>query len=172
MRAIIFSHAMHIDLRKTAEGTTSYSEVLLLPEELSEAGSINSAVDSDITVRRLGPQFFVEIVYEAVVARECGRCLKSFTEKIIGRFEFILLPHGEEDMATDSVDCFFYSSEEDIIDFSQTLYDEIMIEVPIIAVCKQDCKGFSTKLTKEVTVEEPLEIDPRWAALKNLKENN
>jgi uncharacterized protein len=163
---------MYIDLKKTIEGTSSYKTILKLSAELAETGGVSVDVPTEIMIRRLGSQIFVELLYDATVVRDCGRCLESFTEKVEGVVEFILLAEGEEDMETDSVDCYFYETEEDEIDFSQTLYDDIMIQVPIRALCRYDCPGFSVEDSKDVEEKEVTDTDPRWAALSKLKKSN
>ncbi len=163
---------MHINIKKIAEGTSSYKTTLVLPVELSENGGVVCDVPAEVVVRRLAAQLFVEVNYTATINRECGRCLESFVEKVEACVEFILLPEGDEDMETDHVDCYFYESEEDVVDFSQTLYDDIMVQVPISALCSKDCPGFSVEESVEPEVEEVTDVDPRWAALDKLRNRN
>ena len=61
---------------------------------------------------------------------------------------------------------------EDEIDLTEIAREQILLDVPQQFFCKEDCQGLCQKCGTNLNLEqcdcEESEIDPRWAALKNL----
>lgn len=165
---------MFIDIRKTPEGHSSADAQLSFPEALREAGRVVEEFPASISVSRYDGYVFVKVEYEGEVTRECDRCLKEYTVKVPGSVEFTLQSaEVDEDVASEEVDTYVFETEDDQIDFSQTVYDDMMIRLPSKSLCDENCPGFEK--TAE-SVEDELQsdeqepaIDPRWAALGKLK---
>lgn len=165
---------MFIDIRKTAEGHSSAEVMLSFPQELQEAGRVVSEFPATVSVSRYNGYLFVTVDYEGEVTLECARCLKEFTTVSKGSVEFTLQSSDAEDMGSDEVDTYTYETEDDVIDFSQTVYDDMMVRLPSKPLCDEACPGFENPLVDEDEVEEEpeTEIDSRWAALSKLKKDN
>ena len=163
---------MFIDIRKTAEGHSSADVVLSFPDELQDAGKVVGDFPATVTVSRYDKYIFVKITYSGKVECECGRCLTTFIQDVSGEVEFTIQSAEVEDMGSDDIDTYVFETEDDKLDFSQTVYDDMMTRVPVQPVCAESCKGFSnpTEAPEEEKVEEQESpIDPRWAALGKLK---
>jgi uncharacterized protein len=63
---------------------------------------------------------------------------------------------------------FYFDPVHSQIDISPFIYDEIMISLPLKPLCKIDCKGIVVNAGKKARRES--EYDPRWEALRTLKE--
>ncbi len=164
---------MFIDIRKTAEGHSSADAVLSFPEELQDAGQVVGEFPATVTVSRYNDYLFVKIAYVGKVAANCGRCLTDFTVEVAGEAEFTIQSKDAEDMGSDEIDTYIYETEDDQIDFSQSVYDDMMTRVPAQPVCDSTCAGFTnpTEAPEEEEVEEQeTAVDPRWAALGKLKQ--
>ncbi len=163
---------MFIDIRKTAEGHSSAEVMLSFPEDLQYAGKVVGEFPATVTVSRYDKYIFVKVVYKGQVECECGRCLISFIRDVSGKVEFTIQSAEVEDMGSDDVDTYVFETEDDKLDFSQTVYDDMMTRVPVQPVCSTSCPGFVN--TAEAPQEDEAEIeetpiDPRWAALGQLK---
>ncbi len=168
----IFRSAMFIDIRKTVEGHSSKDVVYSFPVELRDAGHVKPEFPATVTVSRYGGYIFVKVKYTCEITLECARCLSEFTKKVGGTVEFTLQSDESEDMGSDDVDTYTYETEDDMIDFSQTVYDDMMVRLPSKPLCSITCPGFENPAAvpeEDEEVEQKEEIDPRWAALSKLK---
>ena len=160
---------MFIDIRKCPEGHSQFDTELTFSEEFQEAGNIvTKEFPASISIDRYGDYLFVEVSYSIEVNRECARCLKAIVKSSWGSVKFTLQSDKSEDMSSDDVDTYTYQTEDEEIDFTQSLYDHAMTRLHSKPLCSLSCEGFVKYLPQE-EVEEPQELDPRWAALKNLK---
>lgn len=167
----ILGPLMFIDIKKVPEGSSSESVQLTLPEELAALGSLNTSVSATQTLRRFGSLIVAELSYHASYAGSCDRCLKEITGDVEGDVSFTLGSKCDEEMASENVDFYLYGDEDEKIDYSQSLYDDIMTRLPQKVLCSDNCTGFKqpTESTSETDASEAKEIDPRWAALGKLK---
>lgn len=165
---------MFIEIRNIPQGKTVEQRILTLPGDLASAGGIKPEVTSTLEIRRLQETLFVTIEYRCETERVCDRCLGTFVQSLSGTVSFILQHNeSEEEYADGESDCFIYEHEDEQIDFSQTLYDDIMLRVGYKAICDPNCKGLENPLKDEDEAPEEKEdekpVDPRWAALGKLK---
>jgi len=108
------------------------------------------------------------------VSVPCDRCAEEFDQPVEGRQKLIVkfgADHIEE-----SDDVLVITENEHELDISQFLYEYIHLLVPIKKVHGTDENGASLcnpevlRYIKEVPADHP--VDPRWAALQNLKDHN
>lgn len=163
---------MFIEIRNIPEGKKVEERILTLPKELAQAGGIKPEVSSRLEIRRLQDTLFVEIEFEGLAQRDCDRCLRSYEQEVTGKVSFVLQHvDSEEDYTEGESDCYVYDQEDEEIDFSQTLYDAMMLQMGYKSICSPDCRGLESPLKDEPPVKEEEEktVDPRWAALGKLK---
>lgn len=109
--------------------------------------------------------------YKTEIDCECSRCLEGFKQKIAGNVRFFIIPESEL-FNEEDFDCYFYRSENDKIDFEQTIFDDIWTQVPMKPLCKEECTGIiwgnSKKEAQSLT--ETKEENGQWEfALEKLK---
>ena len=85
----------------------------------------------------------------------CARCLEKFSRPIDSQFE----QHFEHDLAT--------------IDVTPEIRESVIVDIPLIATCKEDCKGIcpTCGVNRNTTVcrcDAP-PAHAAWNALKNVK---
>lgn len=108
---------------------------------------------------------------------ECARCLTEQSYPLNVVFEEVFVTEDNfskrEDVHLhgDELEFSIYNGND--IDVSEIVREEILLNLPNHFVCKEDCQGLclkcgANKNLKPCSCEEK-EIDPRWAALKNLK---
>lgn len=104
---------------------------------------------------------------------QCARCLKPFSYFLKTNLSAELLGDSEISEEDDLDDILVYS--DNIIDFEGIIRDQIMTNVPMKALCNENCKGLCKKCGKDINLESCLcnlenddSIDPRLAKLKEL----
>ena len=125
--------------------------------------------------------FFILVFFiDGAVKVECDRCLEPFNKNIFGDFTCYVKFSEEADQMSDEDEVLFISRDETILDVSQLVYEYINLCLPMQKLgCEKP--GEEPQCNKEVLKhiaggnsagqKEKDEIDPRWAALKNIKKN-
>ena len=113
----------------------------------------------------------------AEIELECTRCLQEIDKKDEIPFEAAFVaPENytqakEAELQADDLDVSILEGNE--IDLNELVREQILLNLPEQIFCREDCQGLCEKcganrnLINCNCLEE--EIDPRWAALKNLK---
>ena len=108
-------------------------------------------------------------VLEGIV--RCGRCCKEFP----CRLEFPLSYKLAEGLAGDDQEEFLLL-EDGRLELSETVYGQLLTEMPYRFLCKESCLGLCPKCGCDLNVErcscDTREIDPRWAALSSYFEED
>ena len=117
---------------------------------------------------------FAEQVDAAV---DCSRCLEPIERPTELFFDAIfvssdMMPEDADTALTDS-DLDESVADGGVIDVADALREQIMLDLPDHPVCREICKGLCPKCGGNRNLIdckcEENEIDPRWAALKDLK---
>lgn len=108
----------------------------------------------------------------------CARCLEPVARDISGDFDLLYRPRGadsgvdERTVRRDEAEVSYYTGEGVLLE--DVLREQVLLAVPLKTVCREDCRGLCPHCGRNLNVEqcdcaEPLE-DPRWAALKEIKD--
>ncbi|KMQ51055.1 metal-binding protein [Chitinispirillum alkaliphilum] len=166
---------MDIDIRTIPQGHSELNQSTMLESVKEDLPPLSRAVKCRGYIDRNGSVLVVSFVAEAVLSLECARCLNRYDHSVEAQMRLIIREStGKHGVAVDDegVD-FYYNVNEDLLDISPAIYDELMIAVPIKPLCRQDCKGVEVKVKKtEVNSADQENIDPRWEALRKLKHKN
>ncbi len=117
---------------------------------------------------------------KADIRLACSRCLAPFQflaeTEVFARF--VPKPAGDEfemerQMLEEEIDAEFYSSSK--INLTASVRDAILLALPMIQVCKDDCRGLCSKCGNNLNesqckCDDNAAIDPRFEKLKQLKE--
>ncbi len=125
--------------------------------------------------------FALNFFIDGAVQTECDRCLVPFNKSIFGDFTcYIKFAEDPSKMNGDD-EVIFISRDETVIDVSQLVYEYINLCLPIQKLgcekpgeepqCNKEVLKYIKGLEKnaEAGKKENEEVDPRWAALKNIK---
>jgi len=123
----------------------------------------------------------IRLVGDLVTAIEvsCARCLDPVRCEVAKPFDLLYRPQGsdagrEEISVTQAeADIGYYQGEGLLLE--DVLREQILLAVPIKTVCREECRGLCPRCGRNLNTEscdcaEPL-TDPRWDALKKLREN-
>jgi uncharacterized protein len=158
-----------VHIREIPEGHSVIEQQVTMTDEQIQEGKLCGDVKCRAEVERLQYQIFLRITYTCRVNQECSRCLTSFEYPLKGEATVILqAKNAPESLGSDEVD-YFFSDRDTTVDIRQSLYDEVMINIPIKPLCREECAGVTDYIDKDA-IKGKDEIDPRWEALKKLKE--
>ena len=127
-------------------------------------------------VRLAGTEVFVNGHIDTRAQVECDRCLQPVELPVSAVFalEYITGQDYESSQAVELTDEQMAVSvfDGEAIDVDQIVKEQILLAVPTRMLCRDDCKGICPECgidrnTGECTCVTN-DIDPRWAALKNL----
>lgn len=129
-------------------------------------------------ITNVGGAFLVTGTVMGSAKTACARCLDDFTIDVNGEIEgyFIIEGQGQapEDMDDDEFDVL---SPDNDIDMAPLLLAAVLLELPLIPLCDDDCKGICQTCGKNLN-EGPCECsceddgfapENPFAALRNLK---
>jgi uncharacterized protein len=107
----------------------------------------------------------------------CARCLEPVVEKVTRDFDLLYRPQGtdagraEISVTSAEAEVSYYQGEGLLLE--DALREQVLLALPIRAICREDCKGLCPHCGKNLNIEqcscaEPLE-DARWSALKDIR---
>jgi uncharacterized protein len=170
---------MRIELENLEGGKGEFAHVYK-PDDLNpvdERVSLTGPATVNGKVRLAGNEVFVNGHVEARATVECDRCLQPVETPVNAEFALEYITDSEYESsgtaelteAEMSVSVF----DGEGIDVDEIVREQIVLAVPTRMLCREDCKGIcpecGTDRNTGVCNCAENDIDPRWAALKNLK---
>jgi uncharacterized protein len=114
----------------------------------------------------------------ATLELDCSRCLEPFTVPVDARFDLLFLPvsintgEGEREVEEDDLGVSFYKDE--VIDLADVIREQLYLALPMKPLCREDCQGLcpvcGTNRNRATCACQPAWVDPRFDALRKLKE--
>ncbi len=152
------------------------------PDDDATAGGGAAELDLYMEDRNV----FVRGQLDGWVEVACSRCVGPVKLVVAEPIAVTYMPHAEvvaedEELAGDEVepasfdeeDMDVYSYEGEEVDLEPLLREQIILAVPFAPLCSEDCKGLcpvcGIDLNTGSCTCDRTPIDPRWAALRNLK---
>jgi len=170
---------MRIELENLEGGKGDFAHVYN-PDELNpvdERVKLSGTARVNGKIRLAGNEVFVNGHIETRAQVECDRCLKPVDVPVNADFELEYITGSEYESggaaelteAEMSVSVF----DGDAIDVDEIVKEQILLAVPTRMLCGEDCKGICPQCGIDRNTGQcncvTEDIDPRWAALKNLK---
>jgi uncharacterized protein len=126
-------------------------------------------IDLELRLESASEGVFVSGSAHAEIVGECSRCLEPIHDEVTVRLgELFAYPDSttvettEEDEVSQVVD--------DYIDTEQMVRDVVVLELPLVPLCQEDCRGLCPECGErwaDLAPEHRHEtIDARWAALR------
>ncbi len=109
----------------------------------------------------------------ARLERECRRCLKDVTDRL--NHDVTMVFADEDDLGSeDNGDVRPFDADAAELDVTEAVREEIVLAIDPFIVCEPECKGLcptcGANLNQESCACVRDETDPRWEALRALKE--
>ncbi len=158
------------DIRRDENGTGYFD----LQEDFS---TFQSRLEGAVFVAPVHVQIQVDNSGDSLLARgkiksemdvQCDRCLKPFhyTVQVDYEDEWVYAPHATEEQSENAM-----IFDKDEIDLTETIFEQIILGLPMRFICSPQCKGLCSSCGKNLNenscdcVQD--NIDPRLAALAN-----
>jgi uncharacterized protein len=108
----------------------------------------------------------------------CARCLDPVKHNVARAFDLLYRPlgtdAGNEELSVTAAEAEIGYYQGDGLLLEDTLREQVLLAVPLKAVCREDCKGLCPTCGKNRNSEPcscaPTLGDPRWQALKEIRE--
>ncbi len=132
-----------------------------------------SKVDEDeiVTVKGLVESVHQGLLVNAVIQTRwqgsCVRCLEEASGEIKVQVRELFEPQGSGE--DDS-----YHFDGEILDLTELIKDFIVLELPVVPLCRKDCKGLCATCGQNLNegscscIKD--DIDPRWGKLRSLSD--
>jgi uncharacterized protein len=169
---------MRIELVNIEQGRRDFVHVYQ-PEELGsfdERVSVIEPVKVTGKVRIAGAEVFVNGHIESRAQVDCDRCLQQVETPVRADFELQYIPGTEyassqtAELTENDLSVSVFDGEA--IDVDEIVKEQILLAVPTRMLCQPDCKGICPECGSDKNTAQCAcgtdEVDPRWAALKNL----
>ena len=170
---------MRIELENLEGGKGDFAHVYR-PEDLNpvdERISLTGPASISGKVRLSGHEVFVNGHVETRVQVECDRCLQQVELPVNSDFslEYITGSDYESSQVAELTEAEMSVAVFDgkALDVDEIVKEQVVLAVPTRMLCREDCKGICPECGVDRNTGECScvtdDIDPRWAALKNLK---
>ena len=171
---------MRIELEKL-EGRKGEFAHVYQPEELSpidERVNLTEPAAVSGKIRLAGNEVFVNGHIDTRVQVECDRCLRPVDLPVNADFSLEYISDSDyessevAELTAEEMSVAVFDGQA--IDVDEIVKEQILLAVPTRMLCREDCKGICPDCGADRNTGEcncvTKEIDPRWAALKNLTE--
>ncbi|MEW6440910.1 MAG: DUF177 domain-containing protein [bacterium] len=106
--------------------------------------------EGDARIGRVGRNVFVRGRVRTTLRLECSRCLERIGHELDLSFSHTLRPHdgkvvsaNELELQAEDLECGTY--EEDAFELNRIIEEQIVLAVPMKALCFDECKGLCPK---------------------------
>ncbi|HOW56861.1 MAG TPA: DUF177 domain-containing protein [Smithellaceae bacterium] len=150
----------------------------LLPDE-GETNFTLREMTADCLISKAGSDIIIRGKIAAILDICCSRCLENVSLPLNSDFSYTLVPfrletEEELELSADDLEISYYRG--DIIDLEPLLYEQIILQIPIKALCSEECRGLCPRcginLNNASCSCHAEFIDERLAVLKNFKLKN
>jgi uncharacterized protein len=109
---------------------------------------------------------------------QCARCLEPVQQDVAREFELLYRPlgadAGRDELSVTAAEAEIGYYQGDGILLEDVLREQVLLALPLKVTCREDCKGLCPHCGKNLNEERcscnvPME-DPRWAALKEIRD--
>lgn len=118
---------------------------------------------------------------KAEIEARCDRCLRPVNVPVLVEFDAEYVPSAHEaateelaELQAEDMTASIY--EGDSVNVDELVREQLLLARPMRLLCREDCKGLcphcGTDLNRETCSCGRQEIDPRWAALADLKKSD
>jgi len=143
-----------------------------------EEGILRKDVSVCGRLSKAGREVFLKGTISTEIEQVCSRCLEPHVFPVQAALTSHYVPAPEEletDMELHSSDTDVEFFNDNRIDMTQAVYDQMLLSLPLVQLCREDCKGICSKCginrnKEECGCLEEDSIDPRLAVLKTLKD--
>jgi uncharacterized protein len=140
----------------------------------------DSDIYSHLEIRKVADVVEIKGRIEMKTGMTCSRCLVDYAAPAVHHFtvDFIQEPPetdaAQEEIALSAEDLGLIYYQGELIDFHDTIQEQVILSLPVRPLCREDCKGLCHNCGENLNeghcnCSGSGAIDPRFAVLKSLK---
>ncbi|GAA1976364.1 YceD family protein [Amycolatopsis minnesotensis] len=153
-------------LSRAVDRTMAVDEPLGVPDVITVPKG--AEVQVDLLLESVVEGVLVSGTATAPLVGECSRCLDPISDEVeVEVTELFAYPDSTTDETTDEDEV--SRLVDDRIDLQPLVRDAVVLALPLVPLCREDCAGLCTECGVKWADLEPghghEKIDPRWAAL-------
>jgi len=147
-------------------------------EDVGDGVALRGPISFALRVRLEGEggRVVVSGWYHSTATIPCSRCLRPVRRTIDGDMETVFLPalEGEEtaEAELDESDLDVDHYADGVLDLRAVLTEQVLLEIPMRVLCKEDCKGLCAQCGTDLNLEtcscQP-PTDPRLSSLADIR---
>ncbi|MGE3466927.1 MAG: DUF177 domain-containing protein [Pyrinomonadaceae bacterium] len=168
---------MIIELATVGKSPKMITAALAADEiDLDGLAILGGPVELKGEISRDGSRTELRGTVKAIVTLACTRCLEAIDRDLTLEFDDVFVDASEEktqdeaEIPLDSLNEELLTASE--IDLKEVAREQLLLALPEQVFCREDCKGLCPQCGGNRNLIDcncyQEEIDPRWAALKNL----
>ena len=159
---------MVLDVRTIPAGHSTLSQTTELAGYKAELPKLKSGIGCRAEIDRSGDTLYVHLFFQGTFELECSRCLTPFAWPVSGDVRLMVKeqPGKNKPAQDDETVDIYYDSRHSELDLGSAIYEEIMTALPLKPLCRDECRGIEITGNRTAPA---TGIDPRWEALRNLK---
>ena len=179
---------MLIEIRELETHAVDFSEqfepeVIDLGAEVRQSGILKTSGRAQLVREHHGKHLLIKDIriagnFATKVEVICARCLEAVVQEVAKGFDLLYRPQGsdagKEELSVTAAEAEvgYYRGEGLLLE--DVLREQVLLALPLKAICREDCQGLCPHCGQNLNLErcgcaEPVE-DPRWSALKDLRE--
>ena len=170
---------MRIELDRLQETGDRFAHVYA-PEELvldEEHARLTEPPEVEARVRMSGHEVRLRGKITARAEVDCDRCLKSVAVPVETEFDVTYVPEDDyrasEAAELQEEDLSLSVFDGETIDVDELVREQLLLALPTRALCTEECKGLCPVCGADLNADacgcDTKEIDPRWEALKAMR---
>ncbi|MFC1493463.1 DUF177 domain-containing protein [candidate division KSB1 bacterium] len=132
-------------------------------------------LNSEVKIDVLGKNYYIKVTTDTVYNAECDRCLEDINLDLSVNTSLVYTEDNTLDPEHQEDDLCILPANEDTADLTDLVRQQLVINLPMKNLCKEDCKGLCSDCGANLNTEKCKckrdTIDPRWEALRNIKLN-
>ena len=179
----MFISIKELELREVDFNEAFQPGVIDLGPDLRQSGVLETSGRASLVEEHQGRKKTVEDIrlvgaFSATLELSCARCLEPVTQELKRTFDLLYRPQGadagidEAPVAEAEAEISYYSGDGLLLE--DLLREQVLLAVPLKAVCREECRGLCPHCGKNLNYEQcgcaGTASDVRWAPLKDLKE--
>ena len=151
--------------------------------EVRQRGNLKTSGRAQLVRERHGKHELINDIriaggFGAKLELMCARCLEPIARDVANKFDLLYRPQGadagKEELSVTAAEAEVSYYQGDGLLLEDVLREQVLLALPLKAICREECKGLCPHCGKNLNQEqcqcaEPQE-DPRWAALKDIRE--
>jgi DUF177 domain-containing protein len=181
-------HAMFFEIRELEVHAVDFDEHIApgavdFGPDVRQSGNLDSSGRAQLVREQHGKHNVINDIritgeLAARVELACARCLEPISRDVAKAFDLLYRPQGsdagKEALSVTAAEAEVGYYQGDGVLLEDVLREQILLALPLKAICREDCRGLCPHCGRNLNVEqcacaEPVE-DPRWSALKDIRE--